>query len=51
MEIERSAPAWNTLGSVLFINSTVYLRTPHQEWGGRGGGVGAWASIKSGANS
>lgn len=49
MEIERSAPACNTLGSVLFINSTVYLRTPHQ--GGGGVVVAARASIKLGANS
>lgn len=31
MEIERSAPESNTFGSVLFINSSVYLRTPHGE--------------------
>lgn len=36
METERSAPARNTFGSVLFINSTVYLRTPRKGgWGGR----------------
>lgn len=34
MEIERSAPASNTFGSVLLINSTVYLRTRHK--GGAG---------------
>lgn len=44
----KLALASNTFGSVLFINSTVYLRTPHNEWGG---GEVARPSIKSGGNS